>query len=54
MNLVMLLEMAAETYPDRVAVKSGGESLTYAADGRALYTSSEGSNPPLNRWACVD
>ena len=31
-----------------------GESLAYAADGRALYTSSEGSNPPLNRWACVD
>ena len=31
-----------------------GESLAYAADGRALYTSSEGSNPPLNRGACVD
>ncbi|MCX7162727.1 MAG: class I adenylate-forming enzyme family protein [Betaproteobacteria bacterium] len=37
MNLVMLLEMAAETYPDRVAVKSGGESLTYAELQRASW-----------------
>ncbi len=37
MNLVMLLEMAAETYPDRVAVKSGGESLTYSELQRASW-----------------
>lgn len=29
MNLAMLLEMAAETCPDRVAVSAGGESLSY-------------------------
>ncbi|HQR03033.1 MAG: acyl--CoA ligase [Proteobacteria bacterium] len=29
MNLAMLLEMAAETFPDRVAVKSGDRQLTY-------------------------
>lgn len=30
MNLVMLLEVAAETFPDRVGVNSSGYSLTYA------------------------
>lgn len=35
MNLVMLLEMAAETFPDRIAVKSGNESLTYSELQRA-------------------
>ena len=37
MNLVMLLEMAAETYPDRIAVKSGSESLSYAELQRASW-----------------
>lgn len=37
MNLAMLLEMAAETYPDRVAVKTGSESLTYSELQRASW-----------------
>lgn len=30
MNLTLLLEMAADAFPDRIAVSSAGESLTYA------------------------
>lgn len=30
MNIAMALEMAAECYPDRIAVTSGGASMTYA------------------------
>lgn len=37
MNLVMLLEMAAETFPDRVAVRSGNEALTYSELQRASW-----------------
>jgi long-chain acyl-CoA synthetase len=41
MNLMMLLEMAAEGYGDRVAIKSGSDSLTYtglfAAAGAAAH-----------------
>ena len=41
MNLVMLLEMAAETFPDRIAVKSGNESLTYAELQRAAWAAAQ-------------
>jgi acyl-CoA synthetase (AMP-forming)/AMP-acid ligase II len=41
MNLMMLLEMASATFPDRVAVQNGDERLTYgelfAAAGRAAH-----------------
>lgn len=37
MNLVMLLEMAAETFPDRIAVKSDNATLTYAELQRAAW-----------------
>ncbi len=30
MNLMMLLEMAAQGFGDRAAIQNGGESLTYA------------------------
>ena len=30
MNIAMALEMAAEAFPDRVAVTSAGTSMTYA------------------------
>ena len=30
MNIAMALEMAAEAFPDRIAVSSGGAGLTYA------------------------
>ena len=36
MNIVTLLEMAADAFPDRTAIKSGGESRTY---GELLHSS---------------
>lgn len=41
MNLVMLLEMAAETFPDRVGVKSGSDSLTYGQLQKAAWAAAE-------------
>ena len=41
MNLVMLLEMAAETFPDRVAVKSAGLSLSFAQLQRGAWAAAE-------------
>ncbi|NMG32429.1 class I adenylate-forming enzyme family protein [Aromatoleum evansii] len=38
MNIVMALEMAAECHPDRIAVTSGTNSLTYGALLRAART----------------
>lgn len=31
-----------------------GEAAAYARDGRAVYTTSEGERPPLNRRVCLD
>lgn len=41
MNIVMLLEMAAESFPDRVAVCADGESLTYDGLLRAAWAAAE-------------
>lgn len=38
MNLVMLLEMAADTFPDRIAVRSGEADLSYGMLQRAAWT----------------
>ena len=35
-----------------VAVEMQGEAVTYRADGRAYYTTSEGASPPLHRTLC--
>jgi hypothetical protein len=35
-----------------VATEQQGEGVTYRADGRAIYTTSEGTMPPLNRTLC--
>ncbi|HEY0708271.1 MAG TPA: hypothetical protein VGG33_15810 [Polyangia bacterium] len=35
-----------------VATEQQGEAVTYRADGRAIYTTSEGASPPLNRTLC--
>ncbi len=41
MNLVMLLEMAAEAFPDRVAVRSDGRDMTYSMLQRAAWAAGE-------------
>jgi hypothetical protein len=35
-----------------VATEQQSEAVTYRADGRAIYTTSEGASPPLNRTLC--
>src|SRR6185503_11371036 len=35
-----------------VATETQGEGVTYRADGRGYFTTSEGSQPPLNRVSC--
>lgn len=35
-----------------VATETQGEGVTYRADGRGYFTTTEGSQPPINRVAC--
>jgi acyl-CoA synthetase (AMP-forming)/AMP-acid ligase II len=55
MNLMMLLEMAASGLGDRVAVKSGGDSLTYSElFGAAGAAAAEVSAAGVERLAVLD
>lgn len=55
MNLMMLLEMASSGFPDRVAFKNEGESLTYAELYAAAGTAAEAAKSAgAERFAFLD